>query len=261
MIRVERVAPTRHGGPTCQVWWARASDVHTFRRRILSRSEWRRADEYRRAIDADRFLVGAALLRVVVGAHLRVSPSAVPFARSCPTCGLLHGKPRITAAPPHLVGASTESAIDFSVAHSGSHVVVAVARGARVGVDIETRRASVASNLVTAICSASEQGSAGDLGTDGLVRLWTQKEALLKAAEVGLMVEPSSFCVPPLESPGSQDRVAILALPPPLRLVALEQGDDIVGCLATAGAAVTVEERSGSDLLRDDAALHGRPVR
>lgn len=84
----------------------------------------------------------------------------------------------------------------FSLSHSGFYVALAVAERP-VGVDVERVRPldwQVARRCFTALemdwLSAEPTGEA-------FCRLWTGKEAILKATGEGLTRDPSSFCVLP----------------------------------------------------------------
>lgn len=78
--------------------------------------------------DRARMLLGAALLRRVVGALLGVRADALTVDRTCSGCGGWHGRPTVPGTD-----------LDVSVSHSGRVVAVAtLAGGGRVGVDVET---------------------------------------------------------------------------------------------------------------------------
>lgn len=92
-----------------------------------------------------------------------------------------HGKP----FAPDLVG------LDFNLSHAGSHVIVAIARGQAIGIDIESRARRVSVEGVAArFFSAAEAAWLANLAPerqhDAFLRLWTHKEAVLKALGDGL---------------------------------------------------------------------------
>ena len=91
--------------------------------------------------------------------------------------------------------------IGFNVSHSGSHGLIAFSREGRLGVDVEELAAP--RNLELLIDSALTPGEKADVlsmspteQTRGFLRLWTIKEALLKALGVGLSLDVSSLEVP-----------------------------------------------------------------
>lgn len=88
----------------------------------LDEAERRRAAAFRLPADRDRFVLGRSMLRALLARELGVPPAAVPLAQRA-------------GAPPELVGRH-RTRLRWSVSHSGSIVLVALARRA-VGVDVE----------------------------------------------------------------------------------------------------------------------------
>lgn len=116
------------GDSACEVWWARRAQYHPDLAGMLDRIERGRLAGFVRGADKERFVVGCALTRRVLGVHLSVPPSEVPLDRRCARCGKPHGKVRVTMGDPP---------VQLSVSHSGEHVLLALHRTARVGVDVE----------------------------------------------------------------------------------------------------------------------------
>ena len=88
--------------------------------------------------------------------------------------------------------------VSFNVSHSGSHGLVAVSQGGRLGVDVEDRtyRRDI-EGVAEAVFGPNEQA---DLAmAEGypkvclFLRLWTQKEALIKAYGTGFSIDVSRF--------------------------------------------------------------------
>jgi surfactin synthase thioesterase subunit/phosphopantetheinyl transferase len=144
----------------------------------LSPSEARRAARLRRPVDRDRFVARSALLRRMLASY---------------------GAPAGTEELPRDAGGKPRSPVaglGFSLSHSAGTVLLAVVAGQEVGVDVE-RVAPMAD--LEAFCSSALHGDelvehralpAGERIRHAL-RLWTAKEALLKATGDGLAVEPS----------------------------------------------------------------------
>ena len=89
--------------------------------------------------------------------------------------------------------------VDVSLSHGGGWVAVAAYRHGRIGVDVEARR-EVSPGLARRCLAPAELawlGRAPDAPTrqDRFVRLWTAKEAYLKAIGTGLGVDPRSFTI------------------------------------------------------------------
>lgn len=109
-----------------------------------------------------------------------------------------HGKPRL--APP---GSARPQ---FSVAHSGDLAVFALTDPARpVGVDVEAVRPQPADPAVerTLLHPLERHELAGlppSRRTEAFFKIWTRKEAYLKATGTGLAVPPASVAVPAVGS-------------------------------------------------------------
>ena len=92
--------------------------------------------------------------------------------------------------------------ISFNVSHSGECGLIAFAPAGRLGVDVEeiTPRRDLAS-LIEAVMGPDEQAELAEMrGTARLrqfYRLWTCKEALIKALGTGFSTDVSRFQVPP----------------------------------------------------------------
>ncbi|WP_416979354.1 4'-phosphopantetheinyl transferase family protein [Streptomyces sp. T028] len=164
-----------------QVSWARSADAHEGLPALLDPVERARYEATVDPATRNRFLVGCALSRRILGELLGVPPEEVPLRRACPTCGGPHGKPRL-AVP---------AGYDFSVTHSGDVVGVAVCRGAEVGLDVE--EAGTALDVDAAARTALSPRESAALYAlppaerkPAFLRVWTRKEAVLKALGVGL---------------------------------------------------------------------------
>lgn len=232
--------------PGVRVWWARSADARDRLLDLLDPAEQARYHEYDRPADRARFITAAALLRLVVSRQLQVRPADVPLDRSCEQCGAPHGRPRI-----HCAGAPV-----LSVSHSGDSVVVAVGTGINaVGVDVElidpaldvAELAGIAltKQEIRALAQLDESDRLSDF-----VRLWTRKEALLKALGVGLEQPPDQVNVLgseyPLHVPTSEGVVTVLGLSPPVGYHA---------SLAVIRGPVPVTESDGTPLLNPHQAL------
>jgi 4'-phosphopantetheinyl transferase len=132
--------------------------------------------------------------------------------------------------------------VRFSLSHSGRLVLVAVTSSVDVGVDLEERRGSLdCDQLAHAVCAPDELARwraqpPGAARRAALLALWTRKEAILKAAGVGLAVDPARIRVP---SParGSADVAPASGLLPeePYRVRDLEVGEGSAAALAYPG--------------------------
>lgn len=187
------------GIESCQVWWAGRSLVRPEHELLLDDAEQDRRHRYRQDADRDRFTIGVALSRVLLGEHLGVAPAAVPLNRTCGRCGEPHGRP-------HLPGVD---GVDFSVSHSGEVIAVAIvtSTGAavRVGVDVEQIAVLRTPGLPHSVLSPAERAEFDNLPeTDqdpAFFRYWVRKEALVKATGDGLTAGLRGVTVTPPSQP------------------------------------------------------------
>ena len=93
------------------------------------------------------------------------------------------------------------ASISFNVSHSGGHGLIACAPRGRLGVDVEeiSPRRHLES-LIEAVMDPEEQAElnllSGDAQLRQFFRLWTCKEALIKALGTGFSTDISRFHVP-----------------------------------------------------------------
>lgn len=106
-----------------------------------------------------------------------------------------HGKPFATVD-------GTPVPDSFNVSHSGGHGLIAFAPAGRLGVDIEERVDHRNLDLlVETVLGEQEQAllarARGDARTHLFFKLWTMKEALIKAHGKGMALDPSRVQIPP----------------------------------------------------------------
>jgi 4'-phosphopantetheinyl transferase len=230
----------------CQVWWASPAAGQGALLPLLDAGEHARWSRFRRDEDRARYLAAHALARVVLAGHVGTPAAELCFSSLCRHCGGTdHGKPRLCAA----------GGIEFSLSHSGQRVVLAVARDAAVGVDVERldSRRDVA-GLIRAVLSAAEQRAVAAVPEAAsaltLLRYWTRKEALLKATGDGLAVDPATITVTPPDAPPALVAwSATPALEADAHLFDLNPGPGHVASLAVLGPRLAVVERGADGLL------------
>lgn len=146
---------------------------------ILSSEERARARRFRFSRDRERFIVGRAALRRLLGSYLGVPPHSVAFAYGP------HGKPRLAdtvhGTPP----------IFFNLSHSAGLALIAVSPDCEVGVDIEAvRPLTQVSEMAAAVFSDEDQAALAATPEAerelAFYRMWTAMEACLKAASASL---------------------------------------------------------------------------
>lgn len=150
----------------------------------LSEAERARAARFRFAIDRTRCVVSRGSLRRLLGAYLGARADRIALQDG------LHGKP--------MLADMARRPLRFNTAHSGDIVIHAVTAGGEVGIDIEQMRVQpFAESTLRGFLSAAEaarlRGMGPSLANREAYRLWTLKEAYLKARSCGLTVDPTDI--------------------------------------------------------------------
>jgi 4'-phosphopantetheinyl transferase len=106
-----------------------------------------------------------------------------------------------TALGKPVLGPGQDADIRFSVAHADDLALLAFARAADVGVDLERRRPLPDAEALAAlhfapIESRAVAAAAAGARADAFLRVWTRKEAIAKATGEGLTKPFGSFVVP-----------------------------------------------------------------
>jgi len=196
----------------------------------LSPDERVRAARYHFLRDRDRFVAARGWLRTILGLYVGCQPRHVRLRYN------RHGKPELDGIAPSAGGteedASARSAgstslhraaspddLQFNLSHSEDLALCAVARGRRVGIDVEAIRPGFADDgLPETFFSPQEVEALRALAPDeqpaAFFTCWTRKEAYLKARGEGLIIPLDSFAVLPappdrsLATPAEADDLA-----------------------------------------------------
>ncbi|HEV2219661.1 MAG TPA: 4'-phosphopantetheinyl transferase superfamily protein [Casimicrobiaceae bacterium] len=136
----------------------------------LSAAEVARADRFGMRALRDRYVVGRASLRAVLGTLLSMAARDVPIVRG------ERGRPCLEC----------DSTLDFNVSHTAGVALIGATRGARIGVDVERLdRAINVAGIARKFLTDAERRSLADVDADSarrrVLRLWTCKEAMSKA--------------------------------------------------------------------------------
>ena len=126
---------------------------------------------------------GRSTCAAVLGAYLELDPGGVVFSLG-------------PSKKPYL----EDETLSFNLSHSTGRILLAVARGRDVGVDIEaTNRARDLELMAKRVFSADEQAQLTTGATaesrERFFRGWTRKEAALKAIGTGFHRDPASLHV------------------------------------------------------------------
>jgi 4'-phosphopantetheinyl transferase len=140
--------------------------------RVLSEREAERAGRCRFEPDRRRFVIAHGALRLILADYVDTPPEELRLRRG------RHGKPRLAGT----------SDLRFNLSHSGELGLVAVTRHAEVGVDVDRLRPDLPveafaerffpapdARWVTTAAGPTERA-------ERFLRLWTRKEAVVKAA-------------------------------------------------------------------------------
>lgn len=192
-----------------------------------------------------RFRNGRAALRLVLGNYLLEPPGSLQFSLGP------HGKPYVPTGRIH-----------FNVSHSGDVLTIAVTRDAEVGIDIEVlRKVDDLPAIAAQFFQPREVERLANMDPSAIdrafLKLWVRKEAILKAAGIGL-ADGLAVAVPFEERlqgataclEGRSDR-------PQFHLYDLAGDSEFVGAVATCGGQAsivrkTIGEQSYRAMLFDD---------
>jgi 4'-phosphopantetheinyl transferase len=190
---------------------------------LLSTAESERAARLRAERHRRRFAVAHGALRAILARYLDADPRAIELETGP------HGKPELAGSPE----------LQFNLTHSGALAIVAVARGRRVGVDVElVRPVRYRERLVERLFSGGEAGACAGPGEPdrSFLQIWARKEALLKAVGVGIGEHLGDVSIPEDEATVEFDGLS-------WSVRDLAPGDDYVGALAAEGSGLTVRLR------------------
>lgn len=159
---------------------ARASSWH----RSLSADERARGARFRFARDHGRFITGRGLLRAILAQYLHTPPGRLSLHQGT------HGKPFVAG----------HDDLRFNVSHAGATLLVAVAYRREVGIDIEQIDNDLpVEELADTTLSPAEvrilDAFPHEARQAAFLRLWTRKEAYLKADGRGMSLPVTSVDV------------------------------------------------------------------
>jgi 4'-phosphopantetheinyl transferase len=192
----------------------------------LDAAEQARAARLVHEVHRRRYLAAHAALRVLLGDATGEAPDQLQFGDDA------HGKPQLR----HPAG------WQFNLSHSEDLALIAIHAGATpIGVDVEViRPVEDALALARRHYTSDEQAAVAAAADDAarriaFLRVWTRKEACLKAVGLGLRLAPSSFEV------GAGEGAARVWLPAPQGLVAVQVRSIDAGPGALAAVARVVD--------------------
>ena len=156
---------------------------------LLSSEERARHDAF--VFDADRhlFLTAHAMLRAVLGRQLSRPPESLAFAPG-------------PWGRPELVGLGEPPPLRFNLSHTHGRVALVVTRRMDCGVDVERHDRSVdpirLSDLVMTRAERHRLHTLSPAAAQArFFKIWTLKEAYMKARGMGFSLSPQSFSIEP----------------------------------------------------------------
>lgn len=176
-------------------------------RAILSAEERRRADSFRTEALRQDYIAAHAALRYVLGMYLKVWPAVIRIHAAERT------KPSLANVLIGLESDQDREQLDlrFNLSHTRGAVLIGIAAGRELGVDIECQRpiedmeamaGSVMSDEELRLWKALER----EMRTRAFYQVWTRKEAYLKAIGLGLYRSLQGVTVP-VSASGLEDRM------------------------------------------------------
>jgi 4'-phosphopantetheinyl transferase len=152
---------------------------------MLTPAERTASARFRFPRDRARALTSRAGLRLLLGGYLGLAPETIVFSTTAA------GKPRL----------ADSVAITFNLSHSGACAAAVISRGREVGIDLEQIRSGPDWHAIAARFFTEEEQAwlAATPGAAAFFRLWTAKEAVVKAAGTGLALALEHITVKPGE--------------------------------------------------------------
>ena len=143
---------------------------------VLSAKELNKSIRFINSKDRERYIVSKYLLRCILSKFILTVPALIQFKQ------LANKKPIVDG-------------IEFSVTHSGNYLLLAIGPEA-VGIDIEFINKNFDFESLLTACFNADECSFINMGENRLLnfyKLWTRKEALLKASGEGLTDSLNQF--------------------------------------------------------------------
>lgn len=152
---------------------------------LLSVEELQRAERLHFKLHRDRYIVARAVLRQILSLYTQIAPEKILFKQG------EKGKPYLQLNPLH---------IQFNTSHSHDLAVYAITTHAEIGVDIEKvenkkSNEAVAKRFYSDVEYAELMHLAESERISAFYRIWSAKEALIKALGQGLYSPLSAFSV------------------------------------------------------------------
>jgi 4'-phosphopantetheinyl transferase len=157
--------------------WLLSARIETEQRKfyegVLSEDERERARRFHFQADRDRFVVGRGALRLILSSHCEKDPRKLMIETGS------YGKPSLVEPAYRL---------QFNVAHAGDCVLIGVTEDVKCGVDIEQSHPRFSETEIADRYFRPHEVEWMNQVEFGFTRLWTMKEAIMKAIGRGLSI-------------------------------------------------------------------------
>jgi 4'-phosphopantetheinyl transferase len=153
---------------------------------LLSPDEVNRALRFHSAIHKQRYIITRGLLRKTLSLYTDMAPAEIAFSYN------LQGKPFLQNNP---------FAVQFNVAHSAEIAVYAMTLHKKIGIDIEKIKLNFNERVAKRFFSLPEyeilMALKGEAQVKAFYRIWSSKEAVIKAVGAGIFVPLPDFTIFP----------------------------------------------------------------
>jgi 4'-phosphopantetheinyl transferase len=170
-------------------------------RDLLSTDELKRADSFIGEHHRCDFIHAHAELRIILANYLGTHPREVKFAKETETEGRgSRTKPALISSDENHQSGNAEN-LRFNLSHTHGQALIAVTLNREVGIDIEWRRPiedldSMAQTVMSMRELSQWKALPADQRLAAFYRVWTRKEAYLKAIGLGLFRSLQGVTVP-----------------------------------------------------------------
>lgn len=151
---------------------------------LLSSKEKERSQKLQNPTIADRQIISRGILRIVLGAYLKRDPKELVIEPG------MYGKPELVFPQ--------KSGIHFNLSHSGSLLLIAIGNHHPIGIDIEEMDNTIDVAAVSNLTFSQMEKKALQKSHSAIIdfyKIWTAKEAILKASGKGFSYPSAKFSV------------------------------------------------------------------
>lgn len=151
---------------------------------LLSIDEQKRANRFYFKKHQRRFIIAHAMLRIILAHYAKIPPENLIF------CQHSNGKPFLKDFPQ----------IQFNLSHTGENALVAIGKDYPLGIDLELFTHRPYEGIGKQMFSNREnnilKNSSNNIKPMIFFKIWTQKEAVIKADGIGMNNHTKEFEVP-----------------------------------------------------------------